>query len=65
MSDLDFCWCDMCGFNRQVPRVPESEKLASVECPDCNKAGDFCFLQFGEELPDHVIPDEPMEVWKP
>lgn len=65
MSEFDYCWCDNCGFVRKVPRVTEEEKLPSVECPDCNEAGDFCFLQFGTEIPEHIIPDEPMEEWNP
>lgn len=61
----DYAWCDMCGFNRRVPRVSDEQKPPSVECPDCNEVGDFCFLQFDKELPEHIAPDEPMQDWKP
>lgn len=60
-----FCWCGFCGFVRSVPPEHTEKFTDALLCPDCEEHGDFCFLEFGSELPESVIPDDPMEEWKP
>lgn len=63
------CWCAMCGFNAIVR--PEHRSMFTdgrghqIDCQDCESTGMLSFLDFGDELPDFIDPDEPMEEYVP
>lgn len=59
-----YCWCDMCGFNAKLPAKFRAEVEGSYDCPWCKKAGAvISLLCVGDELEEHVIPDDPMMTW--
>lgn len=63
-----YCWCDMCGFNAKLPakfraEVEDLEHGGSYACPWCKEADSVGVLCVGDELDEHVIPDDPMMTW--
>jgi hypothetical protein len=58
-----YCYCDMCGYNAKVPARFRLEVEDDHPCPWCKKEDMPSLLCVEDELPDHVIPDEPMMTW--
>lgn len=57
-----YIWCDMCGYNATLTEI-QFRLLANGHdtwCKDCADEQMDSILCFDRELPDHVIPDEPM-----
>lgn len=62
---VGYCWCEMCGLNAKVKPGDMQPDGAQVGCRDCESIGSMSFLTFATELPEHVIPDEPMRFYRP
>ena len=58
-----YCYCDMCGYNAKLPARFRREVEDDHACPWCEKEDMPSLLCVEDELPDHVIPDEPMMTW--
>lgn len=63
-EELKICWCDMCGYNA---KVTDEADVAYIEtqapCPLCESANMFSILEIGEELPEHVVEDDPIPTY--
>lgn len=61
-----YIWCDMCGYNATLTeeQVCFLKHSHDVWCDDCSEEEMNSILCWGRDLPDHIIPDEPMKAHK-
>lgn len=59
-----YCWCDMCGYNAIVDNPKDAAKIeGQAQCMDCADENMFSFLEIGDELPEHIAEDDPMQTY--